>query len=58
MYWQWLIWKRPIHSQIIKAEIIRIHRNSDITIIPHVNTLQCILTVVGAKCKVLMYRIP
>ena len=36
----------------INAEIIRIRRNSDITILPNVNTLQCILTVVGAKCKV------
>ena len=26
--------------------------NSDITILQNVNTLQCILTVVGAKCKV------
>ena len=34
------------------AEIIRICGNSDITILPNVNTLQCILTVVGAKCKV------
>ena len=36
----------------INAEIICIHGNSDITILPNVNTLQCILTVVGAKCKV------
>ena len=36
----------------INAEIIRICGNSDITILPNVNTLQCILTVVGAKCKV------
>ena len=36
----------------ISAEIIRICGNSDITILPNVNTLQCILTVVGAKCKV------
>ena len=37
----------------INAEIIRIRGNSDITIQPNVNnTLQCILTVVGAKCKV------
>ena len=33
----------------INAEITRIRRNSDITILPNVNTLQCILTVVGAK---------
>ena len=32
--------------------MIRICGNSDITILPNVNTLQCILTVVGAKCKV------
>ena len=36
----------------INAEMIRIRGNSDITILPDVNTLQCILTVVGAKCKV------
>ena len=36
----------------INAEIIRIHGNIAITILPNVNTLQCILTVVGAKCKV------
>ena len=36
----------------INAEIIRIRGNSEITILPNVNTLQCILTVVGAKCKV------
>ena len=33
----------------INAEITRIRGNSDITILPNVNTLQCILTVVGAK---------
>ena len=36
----------------INAEITRIHGNSDITILPNVNTLQCILTVVGAKREV------
>ena len=36
----------------INAEIIRIHGTSDITILPNVNTLQCILTALGAKCKV------
>ena len=36
----------------IHAEITRICENSDITILPNVNTLQCILTLVGAKCKV------
>ena len=35
----------------INAEIIRIRGNSDFTIRPNVNTLQCILTVVGANCK-------
>ena len=34
----------------INAEIIRIRGNSDITILPNVTTLQCIL--VEAKCKV------
>ena len=32
--------------------MIRIGGNSDITILPNVNTLQCIWTVVGAKCEV------
>ena len=36
----------------INAEITRIRGNSDITILPNVDTLQRILTVVGAKCKV------
>ena len=36
----------------INAEIIRIRGNTNITIFPNVNTLQCILTVVGANCKV------
>ena len=36
----------------INAEIARTRGNSDITILPNVNTLQCIVTVVGAKCKV------
>ena len=36
----------------INAEITRIRGNCDITILPNVNTLQCILTVIGAKCKV------
>ena len=30
--------------------ILHIRINSDITILPNINTLQCILTVVGAKC--------
>ena len=34
------------------AETIRIRGNNDITILSNVNTLQCILTVVGAKCRV------
>ena len=38
--------------EVINAEIIRICGNSDITILPNVNMLQCILTVVGAKCEV------
>ena len=38
--------------KVINAEITRIRGNSNITILPNVNTLQCILTVVGAKCKV------
>ena len=37
--------------KVINAEITRIRGNSDITILPNVNTLQCILIVVGAKCK-------
>ena len=32
--------------------MIRIRGNSDITIHPNINKLQCILTVVGATCKV------
>ena len=36
----------------INAEIIRIRGNSDTTILPNGNTLQCILTVVGAKREV------
>ena len=39
----------------INAEIRRIRGNSDITILPNVNTLQCLLTVVGAKCKFCFY---
>ena len=35
----------------INAEIILIRGNTDITILPNVNMLQCILNVVGAKCK-------
>ena len=34
------------------AEISRICGDSDVKILPNVNTLQCILTVVGTKCKV------
>ena len=36
----------------INAEITCIRGNSDIIILPNFNTLQCILTVVRAKCKV------
>ena len=43
----------------VKAEIIRTRGGtSDITILPNVNTLQCILNVVGAKLKVLTYLTP
>ena len=51
----WIILHIPTgcyELKAINAEIIRIHGNSDITILPNVNTLQCILTVVAAKCKV------
>ena len=51
----WTILHLPTGSYELKAvnaEIIRIRGNSDITILPNVNTLRCILTVVGAKCKV------
>ena len=51
----WTILHVPTASyelKAINAEIIRIRRNSDITILSNVNTLQCILTVIGAKCKV------
>ena len=43
---------RCYELKAINAEIIGIRGNSDITILPNVNTLQCIMTVVGAKCKV------
>ena len=37
----------------INSEIIRMRGgNSDITILPNVNTLQCLLNVVGSKLKV------
>ena len=36
----------------INAENIRARGNIDLTILPNVNTLQCILIVVGAECKV------
>ena len=36
----------------INAVIICIRGGSNITILPNANTLQCTLTVVGAKCKV------
>ena len=51
----WTILHAPTGCYELKAinvEIIRIRGNSDITILPNVNTFQCILTVVGAKCKV------
>ena len=36
----------------INAEFIPIRGNSNITILPNVDALQCMLTVIGAKCKV------
>ena len=51
----WTILHIPTGCYELKAinvEMICIRGNSDITILRNVNTLQCILTVVGAKCKV------
>ena len=51
----WTILHIPTGCYELKAinvEIIRIRGKSDITILPNVNTLQYIMTVVGAKCKV------
>ena len=48
----WTILHVPTGCYELSAEILRIRGNSDITILPNVNTLQCILTVVGANCKV------
>ena len=51
----WTILHIPTGCYELKAintEIIRIRGNSDITILPNVYTLKCIMTVVGAKCKV------
>ena len=51
----WTLLHIPIgcyELKAINAEITRIRGNSDITILPNVNTLQCILTVIGAMCKV------
>ena len=51
----WTLLHKPTgcyELEAINAEITRIRGNSDITILPNVKTLQCILTVVGAKCKV------
>ena len=51
----WTILHVPTECYELKAiyaEIIRIHGNSDITILPNGNTVQCVLTVVGVKCKV------
>ena len=48
----WTLLHIPTGCYELNAEITRIRGNSDITILPNVNTLQCILTVVGAKCKV------
>ena len=47
----WTILRVPTRCYELN-EIITIRGNSDIAILPNVNTLQCILTVVGAKCKV------
>ena len=41
-----------LELKAINGEVIRTRENSDITILPSINTLQCILTVVGAKCDV------
>ena len=52
---KWTILHAPTgcyELKAINAEIIRIRVNSDITILPNVNTLQCIMTVAGAKCKI------
>ena len=43
---------RCYELKAINAEIIRIRGNNDITILPNVIMWQCILTVVGATCKV------
>ena len=51
----WTILHVPTGCYELKAinvEIIRIRGNGDITILSNVNTLQCMLTLVGAKCKV------
>ena len=51
----WTILHVPTGCYELKAinpESICIRANSDITILPNVNTLQIILTVVGEKCKV------
>ena len=51
----WTILHVPTGFYELKAinpEIIRIRGNNDITILPNISPLQCILTVVGAKCKV------
>ena len=40
------------HSIYPSVEIICIRGNSDHPILPNVNTLQCIMTAVGANCKV------
>ena len=56
----WTILHVPTGCYELKAinvEIIRIRGIIDITILPNVNTLQCILTVVGTKCKVI-FNVP
>ena len=47
----------PTGCYELKAINAEIRGNSDISILPNVNTLQCILTVVGAKCKV-SFQVP
>ena len=43
----------PYTYRLLRIKIIRMRGgNSEITILPNVNTLQCILNVVGAKLKV------
>ena len=45
---KWSVDDGQLSTCLQNAEIIRICGNSDITILPNVNTLKCILNVVGA----------